>query len=56
VLFGAAIPLRQPRLFRLESLGEGGWLKPLRLEDYVPKRARPQALQQALFLCHEAWG
>jgi hypothetical protein len=25
VLFGAAIPLRQPRLFRLESLGEGDW-------------------------------
>jgi hypothetical protein len=23
VLFGTAIPLRQPRLFRLESLGEG---------------------------------
>ena len=56
VLFGVAIPLRQPRLFRLESLGEGGWLKALRLEDYAPRRARPQALQEALFPYHEAWG
>jgi len=46
------------RLFGLaEGLGEGGWLKALRLEDYVARRPRrPQALQQALFPYHEAWG
>ena len=38
-LFGSAIPLPQPGLFGLESLvGEGGWLKALRLEDYAPRR------------------
>jgi hypothetical protein len=42
VLFGTAIPLPQPRLFRLESLGEGGWLKALRLEDYAPRRSKPR--------------
>jgi transposase InsO family protein len=49
----------QLRLFGLaESLGEEGWLKALRLEDYVARRRtrRPQALQQALFPYHEAWG
>ena len=48
----------QMRLFGLaETLGEGGWLKALRLEDYVARRPRrPQALQQALFPYHEAWG
>ena len=56
VLFGTAIPLPQPRLFRLGSLGEGGWLKTLRLKDYAPRRARPGSLQQALFPYHEAWG
>jgi hypothetical protein len=56
VLFGTAIPLPQPRLFRLESLGEGGWLKALRLEDYAPRRSKPGSLQQALFPYHEAWG
>ncbi len=56
VLFGSAVPPMQPKLFRLESLGEGGWLKSLRLEDYAPRRKRPVSLQQALFLYHEAWG
>lgn len=56
VLFGSAISLPQPKLFRLESLGEGGWLKTLRLEDYSPRRPRPGSLQQALFPYHEARG
>ncbi len=49
----------QLRLFGLaETLGEEGWLKALRLEDYAARRRtrRPQALQQALFPYHEAWG
>ena len=36
--------------------GDGGWLKTLRLEDYAPRRLRPESLQQALFPYHEAWG
>ena len=56
VLFGSAMPPSQPKLFRLESLGDGGWLKTLRLEDYAPRRLRPESLQQALFPYHEAWG
>ena len=50
------MPPSQPKLFRLESLGDGGWLKTLRLEDYAPTRLRPESLQQALFPYHEAWG
>ena len=46
----------QPRLFGLDSLGEGGWLKAVRLEDYAARRTRPGSLQQALFPYHEAWG
>ena len=56
VLFGTAIALAQARLFGLESLGEGGWLKTLRLEDYAPRKSRPESLQQVLFPYHEAWG
>jgi hypothetical protein len=56
VLFGTTIPLPQPRLFGLDSLGHGGWLKYLRLEDYAARRTRPRSLQQALFPYHEAWG
>ncbi len=56
VLFGTALALPQPRLFGLDSLGEGGWLKAMRLEDYAPRRPRPGSLQQALFPYHEAWG
>ena len=45
----------QPRLFRLDALGEGGWLKALRLEGYAPRGPRrPEALQQALFPYAEA--
>ncbi len=40
----------QPKLFALDALGDGGWLKALRLEEYrVRARRHPQALQQALF-------
>ena len=40
----------QPRLFELAALGEGGWLKALKLEEYVPRKLqRSVALQQALF-------
>ena len=56
VLFETATTLPQPRLFGLDSLGSEGWLKALRLEDYAPRRPRPESLQQALFPCHEAWG
>ena len=46
----------QLRLFALEqALGEGGWLKALRLEGYADRtRRRPQALQQVLFTYLEA--
>jgi hypothetical protein len=45
----------QRRLFALDSLGEGGWLKAMRLEGYAPRRPRgPLALQQALFPYAEA--
>jgi putative transposase len=41
----------QLKLFALEDgLGESGWLKALRLEDYILRpRVAPQALQQVLF-------
>ncbi len=55
VLFETTMALPQPKLFRLESLGESGWLKALRLEDYAPRRRSwPESLQQALFAYHEA--
>ena len=40
----------QMRLFGLaETLGEDGWLKALKLEDYAPRRSRrPEMLQQVL--------
>jgi hypothetical protein len=42
--------LLQPRLFGLDSLGEGGWLKAMRLAGYAPRNPRrPEGLQQALF-------
>jgi hypothetical protein len=40
----------QQRLFAMDALGEGGWLKAMRLEGYAPRAPRrPQALQEALF-------
>ncbi|MDP9425485.1 MAG: helix-turn-helix domain-containing protein [Actinomycetota bacterium] len=42
--------LTQLRLFALDTLGQGGWLKALKLDGYAPRRPRrPQALQQVLF-------
>lgn len=55
VLFEGTIVLSQPKLFGLDSLGEGGWLKAVRLEDYAPRRLRIGSLQQALFPYREAW-
>ena len=40
----------EQRLFTLESLGEGGWLKVMKLAGYAPRGPRrPRILQQALF-------
>ncbi len=44
------VAIAQLRLFELEALGESGWLKALRLEDYaLRKPRRPQMLQEVLF-------
>jgi len=52
-LFENAYAPPQPRLFALEALGESGWLRALKLEEYSPRRSRcPQGLQQALFAYH----
>ena len=50
-LFATRHRTPQLRLFALEdALGESGWLKALRLDEYAARtRFRPQALQQALF-------
>ncbi len=56
-LFETSHGLRRPqqRLFALDSLGEGGWLKALRLDGYTPRAPRgPQVLQEALFPYAEA--
>jgi hypothetical protein len=46
---------RAPGSFALDALGEGGWLKVLRLAgDAARSRRRPDALQQALFPYAEA--
>ena len=48
---------QKQRLFALDSLGDGGWLKALRLEGYAPRAPRrPLSLQQTLFPYHEALG
>jgi hypothetical protein len=40
----------QPRLFELDALGEGGWLKALKMSEYALRRPRrPEKLQDALF-------
>jgi len=56
-LFETSHPRSRPqrRLFGLEVLGESGWLKALKLEEYAPRRRRrPSALQQVLFSYTEA--
>ena len=57
-LFETPFAPAQMRLFGLaEGLGEDGWLKALRLEDYASRRpGRPGMLQQALFPYGGAWG
>jgi hypothetical protein len=45
----------RPKLFALSALGEGGWIKAMRLKGYTPRSpGRPKALQQALFRYAEA--
>ncbi len=55
-LFETPFAAGKMRLFGLaESLGDDGWLKMLRLEDYAPRRARPaEMLQQVLFAFTDA--
>jgi putative transposase len=55
-LFETSIVVHQPRLFDLaEVLGEEGWLKAIKLEEYAPRRRRgSSALQQVLFTYMEA--
>ena len=54
-LFETPFAPGQPRLFGLaETLGDDGWLKALRLENYAPRRARPEMLQQVLFAFTDA--
>lgn len=41
---------QQMSLFDPSALGESGWIKALRLEDYAPRKpCRPQMLQEVLF-------
>ena len=56
-LFGTShrVGVAQLRLFELEALGEIGWLKALRLDEYSPQSPwRSQVLQQTLFACSGA--
>ena len=55
-LFETSIVLPQLRLFDLgEALGEDGWAKFLKLDEYAPRQARrPDALQHTLFPYTEA--
>ena len=57
ILFETSHASGQPRLFGLaDTLGEDGWLKAIRLEDYAARRPRPPtSLQQTLFPYGEAW-
>ena len=55
-LFETSAVVAQPRLFGLDALGEGGWLKALKLEGYAPRRpGPPQGLQGALFPFSVGW-
>ena len=54
-LFETSFVPDQMRLFGLaEVLGEDGWLKALRLEDYAPRGSRSKMLQQVLFAYTDA--
>ena len=55
-LFESSVAVPQLRLFDLgEVLGEEGWAKFLKLDEYAPRQPRrPDALQQALFPYAEA--
>lgn len=54
-VFATGYRTPQLKLFGLDALGDDGWLKALRLEDYVPRKVRrPGMLQQALFACTDA--
>ncbi len=57
-LFETSYQQPQLKLFDLvKILGNTAWLKVLRLDDYAARKPRRlQALQQALFPYHEAWG
>ncbi len=49
-LFATGYGTPQPRLFALDALGEGGWLKALRLCRYAARsRNGPETLQEVLF-------
>ncbi len=55
-LFETSVVVPQLRLFDLgEALGEEGWAKFLKLDEYAPRRSRrPDLLQQTLFPYTEA--
>ena len=54
-LFASPYETGQPELFALSALGEGGWIKAMRLKGYAPRSpGRPKALQQVLFRYAEA--
>ena len=54
-LFDSSFAGAQPRLFGLDSLGAGGWLKAMKLEGYAPRVPRgAHRSQQALFPYAEA--
>lgn len=54
-LFETSYALPQLRLFALDALGGGAWLKALKLDAYAPRTPwRLEALQQALFAYMEA--
>jgi hypothetical protein len=55
-LFETSIVVPQLRLFDLgEALGEEGWMKVLKLDEYAPRKPRrPDQLLQVLFPYTEA--
>lgn len=54
-LFATRHRSAQLRLFTLDVLGETGWLKALKPDQYVPRKLqRPVSVQQALFAYAEA--